>query len=367
MLAMILLFGFLMGVSSEAAAAQSIENLYNAVSNGDLELVTAIIGAHPEWLDMRSENGQTPLILAIGAGHNTIAGFLIDHGANTNLADDDNWSPLHHAVEKQNAECVKLLLEREAATINTPTKVQSNALIGGWTPLHIASFGGNPELAKLLLDHGADVNARDGVERTPLICAAEANNVNIAEMLINHGADLNATAQRGYSALLWAARNRSKGTVELLIARKALIPKEDLPRAAELAAVTAMDELFQYVLESDYDLEELSQRDPELIFAAAEGGSADIVRSMIKHGFKKSRRDKDGWTPLHSATVAGHIEVVGYLLDAGMDINERNAKGESAFNLASMNRLDEVTAYLKKPGADPDPPKFPLFEGLYMG
>eukprot|EP00112_Aurelia_sp_Birch-Aquarium-sp1_P015617 Seg3478.3 transcript_id=Seg3478.3/GoldUCD/mRNA.D3Y31 product="G patch domain and ankyrin repeat-containing protein 1-like" protein_id=Seg3478.3/GoldUCD/D3Y31 len=51
--------------------------------------------------------------------------------------------------------------------------------------------------------------------------------------------------------------------------------------------------------------------------------------------------DQHGWTPLMSATAAGNIEIVKYLIDQGADIYQRRDKGgQSAWNIAV--KLDQT-------------------------
>jgi ankyrin repeat protein len=50
------------------------------------------------------------------------------------------------------------------------------------------------EIVRLLIAHGADVNARPGLEMTPLMRAIEAGDVEIVRYLLTQGAQVNATA-----------------------------------------------------------------------------------------------------------------------------------------------------------------------------
>ncbi len=56
--------------------------------------------------------------------------------------------PLHVAIDKENTECVKLLLEAGA----DPNATDNDA----YTPLYLAAREGNVECTKLLLEAGAD-------------------------------------------------------------------------------------------------------------------------------------------------------------------------------------------------------------------
>ena len=45
--------------------------------------------------------------------------------------------------------------------------------------------------------------------------------------------------------------------------------------------------------------------------------------------------DSNGWTPLHKAVRAGHVDIVEYLVqEVGLDINEETNEDDSAISLA---------------------------------
>jgi ankyrin repeat protein len=75
---------------------------------------------------------------------------LILAGCDVNLFDDMGYTPLHHAVEGEQIEAVKVLLERGALiNANDDTTI-------GETPLSLAVQGAHFELVRLLLESGAD-------------------------------------------------------------------------------------------------------------------------------------------------------------------------------------------------------------------
>ena len=80
-------------------------------------------------------NGGNAMLMAILNGNYQVAAFLLNHGANPNLADKDGKAALYAAVEMRNL-----------ATTDTPGPAADKAEA--------------LELTKTLLQHGADSNAR---------------------------------------------------------------------------------------------------------------------------------------------------------------------------------------------------------------
>ena len=62
-------------------------------------------------------------------------------------------------------------------------------------------------------------------------------------------------------------------------------------------------------------------------------------------------KDNNGWTPLHSASYKGHLEVVKYLISVGADIYAENIFGWTPLYYASYKGHLEVVKYLKSVGA----------------
>ena len=342
-------------------------DIHLSVINGDLATTVSLIEKNIDLLNVRDDNGRTPLNLAVESELIEFVEFFIERGADVNLSDIENQSPLHHSAATGSIDITRLLLENGVTTINDTSCTQRNGMVGGWTPLHMAIVNGHPDVVELLLDYGADIEARDGVQRTPLILAAECNNLRVAEILIERHADINAVAIRGYTAILWGTRNQFEEYVDLLITHKAHIAEEDLHRAFQMAAVSGMERLINYAVEQGCNVEELKERDPGLIFPAVAGGELSIVESLVEFGFYHKQQDENGWTLLHYAASEGHTSVVEYLLGLGLSIDARNLKGESAYNLASLKRFGETAEFLTVNGADTSGPQFPLFEGPYMG
>lgn len=107
--------------------------------------------------------GMTPLYMAASTGNVDAVHALLDAGAR--LDTDAVASPLHVAAEQRSPAVLAALLERGLAS---PSVRDTNQA----TPLHVAARKGNTEHCRLLVEAGADLDARDSLERTPRQVAA---------------------------------------------------------------------------------------------------------------------------------------------------------------------------------------------------
>ena len=84
--------------------------------------------------------------------------WLITQGADINVKDEYDRTPLHYHAQVNNVERVALLLER-GADIEAQDKYKN-------TPLHFAEY--NAEIAQLLIEKGADIKAKDDRGYNPM-------------------------------------------------------------------------------------------------------------------------------------------------------------------------------------------------------
>jgi ankyrin repeat protein len=189
--------------------------LYIAVRGGHLGVVMLLLR---DGADVNlGGNNETPLEHAAGLGHVEIVRVLLDKGADINAGCDHDYSALHRASEKGRLALVNLLVSRGAdvncgdrtpllraasgerpehlavvefllangADMRAPKRDQ---YLRGWTPLHSAAREGVASVAAALLAKGANIEARDALERTALFCAAENGHVAVVELLLSKGA-----------------------------------------------------------------------------------------------------------------------------------------------------------------------------------
>jgi ankyrin repeat protein len=156
-------------------------DLFEASAAGRLEQVRELIEADPGGVNSFAPDGFQPLGLASFFGHLELVEYFLAQGAEVNTPSRNGLRvrPLNSAAAGQRLEIARLLLEHGA---------DANARQGeDFTPLHAAAENGQVEMVRLLLDHGADPRAAAGSGRTPADLAREAGHAQAAQVLEEAG------------------------------------------------------------------------------------------------------------------------------------------------------------------------------------
>lgn len=84
-------------------------------------------------------------------------------------------------------------------------------------------------------------------------------------------------------------------------------------------------------------------------------GNVGLLRDQIDQGIPFDAPDSQGFRPLHLAAQQGQVEAAKVLLDAGAEVDPRNAFGNTPLFVAVFNsRGDgELIRMLRERGADP--------------
>jgi ankyrin repeat protein len=248
-------------------------------------------------------------------------------------------------------------LSQKAPSIGADDAYQANAL------LISAARAGCLDLAKLAIALHANVEGRDRFGATALARAAEAGQDAIAEFLFVQGADVNARAVSGSTPLFLAAENGRGSTVRLLLSHKAdaNIPGRGGLRPLAAAAFNGDAAMADALLAAGADANALDETGKAAILYAAANGHSAAVRRLAQAGVDLNRKYDHGLTTLMWA--AGYVdeagvddvrEVLGFLLDKGVALNDRDDRGKSALAIARDLRHQEVVDMLLARGAVDD-------------
>lgn len=166
------------GYSLEAKDDKDYLPIHYAAMSGSIAHLKKLLENQPSSLNARSNQGATPLIVAIQHGNVEMVEFLCMMNADTDIRLNDGYTTLHCAVHTGNRSIIKNILTRSRDDINAVTNE-------GITPLMIACRWEEP-LAKDLIDLGADpkVKAKNG--KSALDIAVQRNDFSLCTLLFPH-------------------------------------------------------------------------------------------------------------------------------------------------------------------------------------
>uniref|UniRef100_A0A3Q3G206 Ankyrin repeat and kinase domain containing 1 n=1 Tax=Labrus bergylta TaxID=56723 RepID=A0A3Q3G206_9LABR len=310
---------FRQSVRKEHVHKQFLEDmniLHYAVASGDAESVEHVLNLGAE-VNSTTTRGYTPLIVAVLKRLHDIISLLLDHGAATDLGDEDQWTALHFAAQSGDDRTVRLLLDKGAAA-----EAREKA---GWMPLHLACQNGHETVVRLLLSRLSEeaVNEREAQGRTPLHLASAYRHLSIAKLLLSHGADPNAT-------------------------------DDSLSTALHLAADEGQFRIVRQLLISGVNIDTADSRGFTPLHLAALKGHTGICRLLLSNGASPDSRTLQSWTPMHLAALKGHEATVVQLEGQGACVNARGENGWTPLHLACHQSESKVVASLLAARADPN-------------
>jgi len=162
--------------------------------------------------------------------------FLINAGANLDIKDSSDNTPLLHAARYGHNDILQLLIDKNA-NLNLQNANGETALLVVLT----MGFPQTQKILKSLIEKGADINLQSNHSITPLIMAAALGDKDLVEILLEKGADINHQTINGNTALMEAinhhGRTDTKDTVKLLLSKgaNATLKNTDSKTALDIA------------------------------------------------------------------------------------------------------------------------------------
>lgn len=170
------------------------------------------------------------------------------------------------------------------------------------TLLYCAVMDGRVEAVQALVDAGADVNrGHKWDSETPLHAAVRTGQLSIAEILLAWGADVNLATMLGYTPLHTAACHGLADIVKLLCKQ----PDIDLNLANPFF------------------------RPSTPLLSAIVCRHTEVVRELCRAGASLSAVDGCGQLPLHEAAQEGNFRAVEVLLEAGALASAKDNDGKT--------------------------------------
>jgi len=163
------------GISVETRSKTGGTLLMYAVHGNDKTMIQTVLAA-TDHIDAQSSNGWTALMIAAAKGFENGVRLLVDAGANPNMPDVYQWSPLMRAIDNNHFGVAGYLLTQPEIEVNV---VNEN----GATALHLAVQNAEAVIVKQLLRVGASTSVKDKNGATAKMLAKKLGNQEIADLL----------------------------------------------------------------------------------------------------------------------------------------------------------------------------------------
>ena len=159
-------------------------------------------------IDIRDNDGQTPLFLAAYNNRVQVVERLLKGEADVNLVDGSGRSPLQAGFD--NLEITRMLIAH-GADVNLQDE-------DGWTPLHAATYWSQEAVAELLIESGANPDQANNDSATALHLAVIHCNSSLVQLMLDKGADFKIKNKDGLSCLSLAAGYNTGESLKILLA-----------------------------------------------------------------------------------------------------------------------------------------------------
>ena len=257
-----------------------------AAQQGDVDSARILLAAGADVNEATPEDGSA-LVVATASGHQKLALFLLEQGADPNATDAYGITALHYA------------LHEGLLTISGARRKPTDRF--GWLRPNM------PELMKALLEKGADPNARIAKEFPPY------DYVPIARSNGNTIAQLN---QVGVTPFLLATASSDVSAMRVLVEGRAdpLLMTEDQVSPLAVAAGLGKERMARTA----------EQRKSAL----------EAVKLAVELGADVNAIAADGRTALHGAAYLGANEMIQFLVEQGANLETKDMYGQTPLSIA---------------------------------
>ena len=288
--------------------------LHFAARQGAARAVEALVESGADVNAASPADGTTPIVIATINGQFDLAKYLLDHGADPNMPSDAGMTPLYATINIEWAP--RMFYPQPRAQLQQKLSYL--------------------DLMKALLDHGADPNARvrrkiwftqynfdllriDDAGATPFWRAAYASDIAAMKLLVDYGADPHiSTIKPPANSRFEQGGTRSGDGKDGSGVPPIPTGGPDIPPLLAAAGAGYGEG-----------------------FAAnahrfAPTGMLEAVKYLVEElHVDVNARDADGNTALHNAAARGDNEMILYLVSKGADVKVVNRSGQTTVDMAN--------------------------------
>jgi ankyrin repeat protein len=299
----------------EAAAAGNIEAVDSAIRKG-------------AFLECRTIDGATPLILAASRNQSEVIALLLSNGAQVNNRREGYYrsTALMEAAVNNDTTSAQLLIEAGADIYLRDTF--------GDPAINWGAYYGHVPYVALLLENGADWNVKSK-HGNALDVTIKEWNLELYDFFIAQGFGEKKTVEE--VELIAAVKNKERSSVAEILTRGG---DPDLSDALGMpiliwAAINGDIDILRLLIDSGAEVNVMNASGQTALAAAARFGYMDVVDILVNNGADVTKAGKRyHLTPMINAAIGGQAEIADILLERGATINDQDViTGLYSFNV----------------------------------
>ena len=357
--------------------------LHEAGGQNHVDVVQVLIDAGAD-IEKKDSDERTPLHLAFMEGCLDTVKVLVRAGAKLSGTDRYGDTCLIAASREGHTETVRYLVGLRQVDVDQVGGRFTN------TALHEAGGKNHVDVVQVLIDAGADIEKETSLRRTtPLLFACVKGCLDAVKVLVQAGAEVRVAGADGDTCLMAASRLGDTETVRYLVGLGQVDVDQEGGRYANTSLHRAQNhaDVVQVLIDAGADIEKKNSEGYTPLHLACMNACLDAVKVLVQSGAEVRVTNYDGDTCLIAASREGHTETVRYLvglgqvdvdqvggpdantalheavgknhadvvqvlIDAGADIEKKDAWGRSPLLLGCKSNVNDVVKVLIRAGAD---------------
>mmetsp|Transcript_93155 Transcript_93155/g.272630 ORF Transcript_93155/g.272630 Transcript_93155/m.272630 type:complete len:815 (-) Transcript_93155:115-2559(-) len=281
-----------------AAVGELSDELLMAVKRGDKEEVASLLQAGAN-VELRDEDGWTPLMWAVMQKSVDLVELMVRHGANPSLLDEKG-----EAIE-------------QLGTAHMAVGEALHTILGSNDRMLTAAKVGDWDAVEEELKAGAFVNIRDDSKRTCLMWAGRNRAPEAMATLVSKNALLDERDLFGWAAVHYAVESRDLETVAMLWylgANFTLRTSED-DSLLHIAVRGDDGPMIQLLLASQAAIEDLNVEKHTPLMIASTNSLTQSIHTLMAYKASNSATDTFKRTPFALAVVKGQMKAISAMLE----------------------------------------------------
>ena len=293
--------------------------------------------------NIQENSGRTALTYAALFGFDDIAEILINYNATVDIKDANGNTPLMNAAALDIVDLNENSLAAFGRTIqillhNGASLDIQNAM--GKDAKALAKLAGNSKF----LDVVENYAGQDKLENIKLLEAVTSGKAEEVELYLSSGANIDIQNRDGITPLIQAAMSGKLAVVFMLLENKAdpNVQDNNGNTALMMAGLSDFNEATKdlpLLVTDACGAECRGQWFEQARLVKQSEGHLELIRLLLTFGANPNIQNKEGNTPLHSATLFRNKQILETLLNSNAIVDAQNQDGDTALMLATkINR-----------------------------